>query len=163
MACMRCVLPRPVPPQTKSGLYWRERLVGDPERGRVREAVRVAGHEVLERVGGVQAAGPAPRLRGHLLRIDGGTELPVRTEADLAVSDAGEAGRLGDLLGVGLGDVVDEEGRPHLDEDRVGGLGFLPGVPEPGVELALVDAGLQVLEDLGPGRRLFPQDVHRCA
>ena len=24
MACMRCVLPSPVPPQTRSGLYWRE-------------------------------------------------------------------------------------------------------------------------------------------
>ena len=104
---------------------------------------------------GIQAAGPATGLGGDLLRVDGGAVLPVRAKADFPVAGAGEAGGLGDLQGIRLGDVVDEKGGAHLNEDRVGRLGFLPRIPEPRVELALVDARLQVLEDLGPGRLLF--------
>ena len=56
------------------------RLVGDAEGGRVREPVRRARHEVLERVRRIQAAHAAPGLGRDLLRVDGGPELAVGAE-----------------------------------------------------------------------------------
>jgi hypothetical protein len=127
-------------------------LVGDPEGGRVSQAVRFARDELLERVGAVETARLLADLRSHdLVRGDRGGDVAVGAgEADLAVGEAGVGRGLCDGLGKALGDVVDEERRLDLDDDAVGGLGPLLRIAEPVLEVALVDARLQVVENLLP-------------
>ncbi len=132
-------------------------LVGDVERRGVGELVGGADDEVLERVEGVQVADAGLRRARSASWRDARpvVVLPLEDEADLAAPDAGEAGRLPDLVAVLAGDVVDEKGAADQDVYGVCRLGLLPGPPEPGVEVTLVHPGLEVLEDLLPGSRLF--------
>jgi hypothetical protein len=124
-------------------------LVGDVERRRVGELVRLPDDEVLERVGGVEVADAgAIRLRPGRGDDGPGVVPPLEDETDLAGAEAGEAGGLGDLVPVFARDVVDEERAGDEDEDGVRRLALLPRAAEPGVEVALVDPDLQVLEDL---------------
>ena len=123
------------------------------------ELVRLPDVEVLERVGGVQVADSGAVRLGPGRRDDRpGVVPPLQDETDLAGAEAGEAGGLGDLVPVLARDVVDEEGARDEDEDGVRRLALLPRAAEPGVEVALVDPALQVLEDLFPGSRLFHDD-----
>ena len=131
-------------------------LVGDVEGGGMGELVRGADDEVLEGVEGIEVSDLGPG-RGLCTGWRDGRPIVVLTfedEADLAGAYAGEAGRFTDLLAVFARDVVDEEGAADENVDSVGRLELLPGPAEPGVEVALVHPGLQVLENFLPGGRL---------
>ena len=131
-------------------------LVGNVEGRGVGELVGLADDEVLERVEGIQVSdlGPCRGLRTGRRNRRPIVVLTFQDEADLAGPDAREAGRLSDLLAVFARDVVDEEGAADENVDSVGRLELLPGPAEPGVEVALVHPGLQVLENFLPGGRL---------
>lgn len=130
-------------------------LVGDVECGGVRELVRGADDEVLERVERIEITDLGSRRSQRTCGRDGGpvVVLAFQDEADLARADAGEARRFTDLVAVFARDVVDEEGAADEDIDGVGRLELLPRSSEPGIEVALVHPGLQVFENFLPGGR----------
>ena len=143
------------PAADEEGVVLPRGLVGHAKRGGVGETVRFARDEVLEGVGRVQAAGAAARFGRHAEGLGGRGVVAVGDEADLPVAVPGLLGGLGDLGAERLRDVVDVERGPDVDDDRLGRFGSLPRIPKPGLEVALVDAALEVLEDLGPGVGLF--------
>ena len=137
-------------------------LVGDAQRRGVREAVRGARHEVLERVRGVQAARPAARLGGDLLRVDRRAELAVGAEPDLARSrrprggpPRRSAGRR--PPGCSRRRAASSPGRRSRRRSRTSA-----GSPGTRSRIPARPPGSSGARGSWPRSSLFPQDLHRC-